>query len=61
MTNGLGYERFATIGSSMRGYYDFEHFEIPPARGGHFAALEEPQLLAEETREFSPPLRAATR
>jgi pimeloyl-ACP methyl ester carboxylesterase len=29
-------------------------------RGGHFAALEEPQLLAEEIREFFRPLRHAT-
>ncbi len=28
-------------------------------RGGHFAALEEPQLLAEELREFFRPLRPA--
>jgi pimeloyl-ACP methyl ester carboxylesterase len=26
-------------------------------RGGHFAALEEPELLAEEIREFFRPLR----
>ncbi|GHO77681.1 multidrug MFS transporter [Ktedonobacter sp. SOSP1-85] len=31
--------------------------EMP--RGGHFAALEEPQLLAEELRTFYRPLRAA--
>ena len=91
----------ATIGSAMRGYYDYEHFEPPPPpgsrvqvpsgfavfadsyrpgsarpprelaeagfnitrwtrmpRGGHFAALEEPQLLAEELRAFFRPLRA---
>ena len=90
----------ATIGSAMRGYYDYEHFEPPPPagsrvqvpsgfavfadsyrpgsarpprelaeagfnitrwtrmpRGGHFAALEEPQLLAEELRAFFRPLR----
>jgi pimeloyl-ACP methyl ester carboxylesterase len=89
-----------TIGSAMRGYHDFEHFEGPPPpgtrvevpsgfavfadsyrpdsarpprelaehffnitrwtnmpRGGHFAALEEPELLAEEIREFFRPLR----
>jgi pimeloyl-ACP methyl ester carboxylesterase len=28
-------------------------------RGGHFAALEEPQLLVEEIREFFRPLRTA--
>ena len=30
--------------------------EMP--RGGHFAALEEPQLLAEDIRAFFRPLRA---
>lgn len=30
-------------------------------RGGHFAALEEPQLLAEEIRAFFRPLRSVTR
>jgi microsomal epoxide hydrolase len=30
-------------------------------RGGHFAALEEPQLLAEEIREFFRPLRRIIR
>ena len=29
-------------------------------RGGHYAALEEPQLLAEDIREFFRPLRGAT-
>jgi pimeloyl-ACP methyl ester carboxylesterase len=104
LTNLTIYWVTATIGSSMRGYYDFEHFEIPPPpgtrvqvpcgfavfadshrpgsarpprelaehafnitrwtnmpHGGHFAALEEPQLLAEEIREFFRPLRGATR
>jgi microsomal epoxide hydrolase len=28
-------------------------------RGGHFAALEEPELLAEDIREFFRPLRAS--
>jgi len=27
-------------------------------RGGHFAALEEPELLARDVREFFRPLRA---
>jgi pimeloyl-ACP methyl ester carboxylesterase len=43
-----------------------EHFfniarwtEMP--RGGHFAALEEPELLAEDLREFFRPLREASR
>jgi pimeloyl-ACP methyl ester carboxylesterase len=102
LTNLTIYWVTATIGPSMRGYYDFAHFEIPPPagtrvevpsgfavfadsyrsdsartprelaehafnitrwtpmpRGGHFAALEEPQLLAEEIREFFRPLRPA--
>ena len=29
----------------------------PMPRGGHFAALEEPRLLAEDIREFFRPLR----
>jgi pimeloyl-ACP methyl ester carboxylesterase len=33
----------------------------PMARGGHFAALEEPDALAHEIREFFRPLRAADR
>ena len=28
-------------------------------RGGHFAAMEEPELLAEEIRAFFRPLRAS--
>jgi pimeloyl-ACP methyl ester carboxylesterase len=31
-----------------------------PARGGHFAAFEEPELYAEELREFFRPYRLAT-
>jgi pimeloyl-ACP methyl ester carboxylesterase len=30
-----------------------------PARGGHFAPFEEPQLYAEELREFFRPYRSA--
>jgi pimeloyl-ACP methyl ester carboxylesterase len=30
-----------------------------PARGGHFAAFEEPELYAEELRAFFRPYRAA--
>ena len=33
----------------------------PMARGGHFAALEAPDALAHEIREFFRPLRAADR
>lgn len=100
LTNLTIYWVTATIGSTMQGYYDFDHFEIPPPpgtrvqvpsgfavfadshrpgsarpprelaenffnitrwtymqRGGHYAALEEPELLAEEIREFFRPLR----
>jgi pimeloyl-ACP methyl ester carboxylesterase len=102
LTNLTIYWVTSTIGPSMRGYYDFEHFETPPPpgtrvrvpsgfavfadsyrpgsartprelaehafditrwtempRGGHFSALEEPQLLAEEIRAFFRPLRRA--
>lgn len=104
LTNLTIYWVTSTIGPSMRGYYDFEHFETPPPpgtrvqvpsgfavfadsyrpgsartprelaehafnitrwtempRGGHFGALEEPQLLAEEIRAFFRPLRTATK
>ncbi len=104
LTNLTIYWVTATIDSSMRPYYDFEHFESPPPpgtrvqvpsgfavfadsyrpgsarpprelaehafditrwtdmpRGGHFAALEEPTLLAEEIREFFRPLRGTFR
>ena len=36
--------------------YDVRRWEEMP-RGGHFAALEEPELLAQEIREFFRPLR----
>jgi pimeloyl-ACP methyl ester carboxylesterase len=104
LTNLTIYWVTSSIGTAMRGYYDYEHFETPHSpgtgvrvpsgfavfadsyrpnsartpreladhaftitrwtempRGGHFAALEEPQLLAEEIREFFRPLRTATR
>lgn len=38
-------------------FYDVRRFSQLP-RGGHFAALEEPDLLAREIREFFRPLRA---
>ena len=38
--------------------YNIQRWTQMP-RGGHFAALEEPQLLAEEIREFFRPLRSA--
>jgi pimeloyl-ACP methyl ester carboxylesterase len=104
LTNLTIYWVTATVGPSMHGYYDFEHFNTPPPpgsrvevpsgfavfadsyrpdsarpprelaehffdvaqwtympRGGHFAALEEPQLLADEIRTFFRPLRSAGR
>jgi pimeloyl-ACP methyl ester carboxylesterase len=104
LTNLTIYWVTATVGPSMHGYYDFEHFHTPPPpgsrvevpsgfavfadsyrpdsarpprelaehffdvaqwtympRGGHFAALEEPQLLADEIRAFFRPLRSAGR
>jgi pimeloyl-ACP methyl ester carboxylesterase len=38
--------------------YNLQHW-TPMPRGGHFAALEEPQLLAEDVREFFRPFRSA--
>jgi pimeloyl-ACP methyl ester carboxylesterase len=35
--------------------YDLRRWEEMP-RGGHFAAMEEPELLAQELREFFRPL-----
>jgi pimeloyl-ACP methyl ester carboxylesterase len=103
LTNLTLYWATDTIGSAMRGYYDFDHFATPPPagsrvrvpsgfavfadsyrpgsarpprelaehffkvtrwtvmpRGGHYAALEEPELLADEIRDFFRPLRNAT-
>jgi microsomal epoxide hydrolase len=39
-----------------RVYTDIRRWTVAP-RGGHFAALEQPQLLAEEVRAFFRPLR----
>ena len=36
--------------------YNIQRFSVFP-RGGHFAALEEPELLVEDVREFFRPLR----
>jgi pimeloyl-ACP methyl ester carboxylesterase len=38
-------------------FFDIARWTVMP-RGGHFAALEEPELLAEEIRAFFRPLRA---
>jgi pimeloyl-ACP methyl ester carboxylesterase len=40
------------------GSFNVQRWEVMP-RGGHFAALEEPELLVHELREFFRPLRAA--
>jgi pimeloyl-ACP methyl ester carboxylesterase len=40
-------------------FFDVARWSVMP-RGGHFAALEEPELLAEELREFFRPLRSRT-
>ncbi|MBC8155966.1 MAG: epoxide hydrolase, partial [Bacteroidetes bacterium] len=37
-------------------FYDVQRWTEMP-RGGHFAALEEPELLAEDLRTFFRPLR----
>ena len=37
-------------------YFNIQRWQDMP-RGGHFAALEEPDLLAKELREFFRPLR----
>ena len=39
-----------------RSYYDLRRFSRMP-RGGHFPAMEEPELLAEDIRSFFRPLR----
>jgi microsomal epoxide hydrolase len=41
-----------------RSYTDIRRWSVMP-RGGHFAALEQPELLAREVREFFRPLRPA--
>jgi microsomal epoxide hydrolase len=41
-----------------RTYTDLRRWTVMP-RGGHFAAMEQPALLAQEIREFFRPLRGA--
>ncbi|MFM2066203.1 MAG: hypothetical protein RLZZ584_1112 [Pseudomonadota bacterium] len=41
-----------------RMYSDIRRWTVQP-RGGHFAALEQPEVLAHEIREFFRPLRRA--
>jgi pimeloyl-ACP methyl ester carboxylesterase len=40
-------------------FFNVTHWTDMP-RGGHYAALEEPELLADDIREFFRPLRGAT-
>ena len=49
-----GDEGWATLNLSENG---LEYLPPEMPRGGHFAALEEPQLLAEDVRAFFRPLR----
>jgi pimeloyl-ACP methyl ester carboxylesterase len=37
-------------------YYNLKHWNIMP-QGGHFAPMEEPELLVKDIREFFRPLR----
>ncbi|HEX3697229.1 MAG TPA: epoxide hydrolase [Polyangia bacterium] len=41
-----------------RRFYDVQRWTVMP-RGGHFAAMEEPELLVDEIRAFFRPLRTA--
>jgi len=41
---------------AQRMYTNIQRWSVAP-RGGHFAALEQPDLLAQEIREFFRPLR----
>ena len=54
LTNVMLYWATGTIGSS------FQRWTAMP-RGGHFAALEEPTLLAEDIRAFFRPMRSLAR
>jgi pimeloyl-ACP methyl ester carboxylesterase len=40
-------------------FFDIARWTVMP-RGGHFAALEEPELLADDIRQFFRSLRGAT-
>src|ERR1022692_1631788 len=58
LTNVTLYWLTGTIGSSMRMYHANVVRVTEPARGGHFAPFEEPELYAEELRAFFRPYRA---
>lgn len=61
MTRELGYERFGAHGgdwgSTVTEFNVQRWTEMP--RGGHLAAMEEPELLAADIRAFFRPLRGA--
>ena len=46
----VGIRRYAEQENTITRWTDVDH-------GGHFAALEEPETLAEDVREFFSPLR----
>ena len=68
MANPIGYinvptgvalfpaEIFITPRAWVAAAYDLRHWTVMPA-GGHFAALEQPQLYLQDLREFFRPLR----
>ena len=65
MTEVLGYQRFAAQGGDLgsrppRSWaerdYNITHWTEMP-RGGHFAALEQPELYVQDIREFFATLR----
>src|ERR1700678_4418498 len=56
LTNVTIYWLTGTIGSAMRMY----HANAAIPRGGHFAPFEEPELYAQELREFFRPYRTPT-
>jgi len=56
LTHVMLYWMTGTIESSFLPYHDVAPMPGLP-RGGHFAALEEPELLAQDIRAFFRPLR----
>ena len=49
-------ERFAVPRASVERMFNVQRYAEMPA-GGHFGALEQPQLLVDELRAFFRPLR----
>jgi pimeloyl-ACP methyl ester carboxylesterase len=56
LTTVMLYWVTGTIGSSFRFHRDLRRFTDLP-RGGHFTAMEEPELLAQDLRKFFRDLR----